>query len=91
MKSKACDLHLSSHIFSLLLLVMTVLTACKSSDSHFAPVGDSGGLASSVQASLNGHYADVPEPQNPPPGGMTKVALNHQFDPAWLKPSPDLR
>jgi protein involved in polysaccharide export with SLBB domain len=84
MNKRAYDLCLA------FLLGVGFFTACKSSDSHFSPVGESSGLASSVQASLNGHYADVPEPQNPPPGGMTKVALNHQFDPAWLKPSPDL-
>src|SRR5262249_32014472 len=90
MNKRAYDLRFSSFVSAFFLLAIGLFTACRSSDSHFAPVGESGGLASSVQASLNGNPATEPQSQNPPPGGMTKVALNHQFDPAWLKPSPEL-
>src|SRR5580765_3934922 len=93
--------QLSDFACVLFLTALAFLTACRSSDSHFAPVEESHGLAASVHASLNGKSAPPPDPRfSPPPevvqgqsqtpGGLTKVTLDNQFNPAWLKPSPDL-
>ena len=65
-------------------------TGCQSHDSHFAHLGEPG-LASSVESSLSGKPAPTaPAPEPPPRAGLHPVALNKQFDPAWLKPSPQL-
>src|SRR5207302_1521953 len=48
----------------ILLVPLLLLTACRSPESHFAPV-EHAGLASSVQAALNGKPATAPPPVAP--------------------------
>lgn len=70
-------------------------TGCRSNDSHFAPL-EQHGLASSVESSLSGKPAPAVTPQFAPlpettiTPGLHPIALNKKFDPAWLKPSPQL-